>query len=100
MRAISIRRKTSFLQILEKLKHGLKPASDTAAVEPSDTTTGTGAAKTIVVGKGDTLWDIAARVYGNGEMYERIFKANRDGISDPNRIFPGMSLNLPAVEAN
>jgi nucleoid-associated protein YgaU len=33
-------------------------------------------------------------------MYERIFQANRDGISDPNRIFPGMSLNLPAAEAN
>ena len=44
---------------------------------------------------GDTLSAIARRFYGDGNLYRRIFEANRDQISDPNLIFPGQILRIP-----
>jgi nucleoid-associated protein YgaU len=43
----------------------------------------------------DTLWDIAARFYGDGSQWNRIFEANRDVINDPNVIYGGMQLTIP-----
>ncbi len=44
----------------------------------------------------DCLWRIAARpeIYGSGTLWNRIFKANRDKISDPDLIFPGQRLTI------
>ncbi len=50
--------------------------------------------RTIEVIKGDTLWDIAERAYGNGHEYPKIFKANPN-ITDPDRIEIGMLLLVP-----
>ena len=47
-----------------------------------------------VVG-GDTLSAIAQRFYGNGNLWPRIFEANRNQISNPNLIFPGQVLRVP-----
>ncbi|MGH3799397.1 MAG: Gmad2 immunoglobulin-like domain-containing protein [Pseudonocardiaceae bacterium] len=44
---------------------------------------------------GDTLSGIAQRFYGNGSLFPRIFQANRDQISNPDRIFPGQVLRIP-----
>lgn len=44
---------------------------------------------------GDTLTDIAARVYGNGAAWPQIVAANPGQIADPNQIFPGERLVLP-----
>lgn len=46
--------------------------------------------------KGDTLWDIAKRVYGDGNMYKKLAIANN--ISDPDKIFAGNGLILPSRE--
>ena len=54
----------------------------------------------VTVGQGESLWDIAVRVYGNADMYQRIYDANRDRIRDPDHIVPGMTLSLPAAGAN
>ncbi|MEO8668260.1 MAG: tetratricopeptide repeat protein, partial [Bauldia sp.] len=54
----------------------------------------------LTVESGDTLWTISARVYGNADLFGRIFEANRDRISNPNRIFPGMTLTIPAKAGN
>jgi tetratricopeptide (TPR) repeat protein len=95
--------------ILDKLKHGLKAAANGTASKASAVGTPGAAAdpkahsalpQSITVGAGESLWDIAAKVYGNSDMYLRIYDANRDRIHDPDRIFPGMTLNLPAVGAN
>lgn len=43
--------------------------------------------------KGDTLWSIAEKIYGDGKMYKKLAKANN--ISDPNKIIAGKSLILP-----
>jgi tetratricopeptide (TPR) repeat protein len=96
--------------ILDKLKHGLKTAADGtakagAAQEPNGTTTPDPNAhgaqpKSTTVGHGESLWNIAVRVYGNAAMYQLIYKANRDRISDPNHLVPGMTLNLPSASSN
>ena len=49
----------------------------------------------ITVRKGDTLSLIAKRAYGNPMMYNKIFEANPDLITNPNRIFPGQRLRVP-----
>ncbi len=46
-----------------------------------------------VVKKGDSLWRIAEKVYGNGFLWKKLFKANQDKIKDPNLIYPGQILN-------
>ena len=45
---------------------------------------------------GDSLSRIAKRVYGSGNDWPRIFEANRDLIQDPNKIFPGQKIKIPA----
>jgi nucleoid-associated protein YgaU len=49
--------------------------------------------QTYVVRPGDTLWDIAARTYGNGSDYVLILHAN-PGLT--NHITPGDHIVLPA----
>lgn len=51
--------------------------------------------KTYTVKKGDTLWAIAAKYYGNGAQYNKIYNANTDKISNPNLIYPGQVLTIP-----
>lgn len=46
---------------------------------------------------GDTLSKIAKDKLGDANAYMRIFEANRDQLSDPNKIFPGQRLKIPAV---
>ena len=51
---------------------------------------------TYTVKKGDCLWKIAKRFYGNGASYKKIFNANRDKISNPNKIQIGQVLTIPS----
>jgi nucleoid-associated protein YgaU len=44
---------------------------------------------------GDTLGAIAKRYYGNASKYVKIFEANKDIISDPNKIYPGQKIRIP-----
>lgn len=48
-----------------------------------------------VVAAGDTLSKIAKQYYGDPALYPRIFEANRDILTDPNRIQPGQKLRIP-----
>lgn len=52
-------------------------------------------AKTYTVRKGDSLWAIAAKYYGSGAQYAKIYSANTDQISNPNLIYPGQVLIIP-----
>lgn len=53
--------------------------------------------KSYTVVKGDTLWRISARLYNDGGKYKKIYEANRALIGgDPNRIYPGQQLVIPA----
>ncbi len=45
--------------------------------------------------KGDTLWKIAEKYYGDGNLYKDIFEANKDILKDPNMIKIGQKLRIP-----
>ncbi|MDG4603074.1 MAG: LysM peptidoglycan-binding domain-containing protein [Defluviicoccus sp.] len=53
----------------------------------------------IVVERGQSLWRIARETYGSGPAYTVIFEINRQQIQDPDRIYPGQVLRLPAAPA-
>jgi nucleoid-associated protein YgaU len=55
----------------------------------------TGPIKAITVQKGATLWAIARDRYGSGELYVRVFEANREAIRNADLIYPGQVFDLP-----
>lgn len=44
--------------------------------------------RTYTVVKGDCLWNIAKRYYGDGAQYMKIYNANKDKIKKPSLIYP------------
>ncbi|GLZ32440.1 hypothetical protein Lesp02_46280 [Lentzea sp. NBRC 105346] len=48
-----------------------------------------------VVVAGETLWGIAQKYYGNGNLYYRLVAANPGTITNPNLITPGMVIRVP-----
>ena len=61
--------------------------------------TGQATSRLYTVVAGDTLSHIAQRHYGNANRWPAIFEANRDKLSDPDKIFPGQVLRLPDDDA-
>ena len=59
--------------------------------------TGTPLATHVVV-VGDALRKIAKKYYGNPELSDRIFDANRDVLDDPDELHVGMELVVPKLE--
>ena len=53
------------------------------------------ATKIHVVEKGDTLGAIAKKYYGKAGAYMKIFEANKDVLTDPDKIKPGQKLRIP-----
>ena len=51
--------------------------------------------KTIIVQEGDWIFEISRREYGSIYEWKKIVEANKEIISDPNLIYPGMRLILP-----
>ncbi|MET3613144.1 nucleoid-associated protein YgaU/uncharacterized protein YoxC [Rhizobium aquaticum] len=49
----------------------------------------------VIIRKGDTLWQISRRVYGRGVRYTTIYLANQEMIDNPNRIAPGQVFGVP-----
>lgn len=54
------------------------------------------ASRTYTVKAGDTLSAIAKEQLGDAKAYTKIFEANRDQLSDPDKIKPGQVLKIPA----
>jgi nucleoid-associated protein YgaU len=57
---------------------------------------GASTSKTYTVQKGDTLSKIAKHHYGDANEWRKIFEANQDIINDPDLIYPGQELKIPA----
>ena len=55
----------------------------------------TASVRTYTVASGDTLSKIAKQFYNDGNQWPRIFDANRDVLSNPDRILPGQHLRIP-----
>ena len=90
----------SLLQVTKRQDIAVSPLLHAnAAAPPSDRGSSSAVAgpriATTVVSRGDSLWRISRVSYGAGMRYAVVYKANRDQIRDPNRIYPGQIFVLP-----
>ncbi|MCX5497494.1 tetratricopeptide repeat protein [Kaistia dalseonensis] len=93
-------------RILEKLAKGLDKVEETQ-VAAAATTTATDATApaakteakpaTYTIGKGDSFWSIAVKVYGDGHQFQRLIDANRDKIKNPNSLPAGLVIDVPPL---
>jgi NitT/TauT family transport system substrate-binding protein len=67
------------------------------APQPAAKTAGTGAQIYVVKG-GDTLSKLAERFYNAVSRWDKIYEANRDILKNPNYIYIGMKLTIPAAD--
>lgn len=87
------------VELLEYLKVEPNTASN-ASVQTTPEQAGTGGrtagGTTYTVQKGDNLWNIAKKFYGNGAQYTKIYAANRSVIgSNPSLIYQGQTFVIP-----
>lgn len=61
-----------------------------------DAGTGANSTKTYTVVKGDCMWGIAKKFYGNGSLYPRLAAAN-PSVKNQNLIYPGQVLTIPPL---
>ena len=77
----------------------IESSSDSSVCKPTEINTSeatnpkSNGSHTIV--KGDTLWAIAKKYYGDGSKYTKIYNANTDKIKNPSLIYPGQVLTIP-----
>ena len=87
---------------------GSSITNDVAAAQPSMASTETQAQpatveqaplkeskSSVIIRRGDTLWQISRRVYGAGVRYTTIYLANQAQIENPDRIRPGQVFGVP-----
>lgn len=78
------------LKTSTKSKDKKKPAKKVKSSNSKDN-----AKRTYTVKKGDCLWNIAKKFYGNGSAYTKIYDANTNKIADPHWIYPGQVFVIP-----
>lgn len=59
------------------------------------TTTPAAESQFYTVKSGDTLSAISKQVYGNANLYNKIFEANKPMLKSPEKIYPGQVLRIP-----
>ena len=69
----------------------------TAAGEPATIEQAplTKSANSVIIRRGDTLWQISRRIYGQGVRYTTIYLANEGQILNPDLIEPGQIFTIP-----
>lgn len=77
----------------------VEPVEEVGALAPEplepEPPTPTAAETTYVVQRGDSLWKIAERFYGDGRLWNVIYEANRDRIPSVTAMKPGTKLRIP-----
>jgi len=73
-----------------------KKMPDFSNVEGGSSSTAPSPDNIYEVQPGDSLSKIAKRHYGNANAWNKIFEANKDILNDPDKIFPGQKLKIPA----
>jgi len=95
------------MPLFDKKDDPAKPKADFSNVQSGHSTTApppvvpapdlsTKALRTHSVERGDSLWKIAKKYFGNGNKWKLIYDANRDVIgANPDLIKPGQVLTIP-----
>ena len=73
-----------------------RPPAVTRTVTTNNTAVAKPSGQNYTVKRGDCLWNIAKRFYGNGAKYTTISNANRSKIRNPNLTYPGQVLWIPS----
>ena len=73
---------------------GAVATPDTANITP-DASTATTLPATVIVGSNESLFNVAQRVYGDGNRFLDLYNANRDSIKDINVVHEGQELIIP-----
>jgi nucleoid-associated protein YgaU len=86
-------------KVWDEIKRVNPRADDITADFPIDTSMQRQAAsvQTYKVKAGDTLSKISKQFYGSPNEYMKIFEANKDKLSDPDKIQVGQELKIPAA---
>ena len=78
-----------------KIWDAIKTIPDWKTEVVADIQASAASAQTYTVKAGDTLSKIAKHYLGDANAYPAIFEANRDQLSDPDKIKPGQVLKIP-----
>lgn len=70
---------------------GLVKQEDAGNLQNPETVGG----KEYTIQKGNTLWGLAKKYYGDGSQYTKIYEANKDKIKNPNLIYPDQVITIP-----
>ncbi len=70
-----------------------------AGTQGAATITGQPREGRVVIQPGNNLWRISRVLYGSGEKYTMLYKANKDQIRNPDLIYPGQIFKTPEVAA-
>ena len=70
---------------------GLVKQEDAGSLQNPETIGG----KEYTIQKGNTLWGLAKKYYGDGSQYTKIYEANKDKIKNPNLIYPDQVITIP-----
>lgn len=93
--------KNQFWNYIKQADPGYSDLSADITVDPSlpkpaaAASASASSGKTYTVQSGDTLSKIAKQFYGDAGQYNKIFQANRNILSDPDKISPGQELVIP-----
>jgi nucleoid-associated protein YgaU len=98
-------KKADFSNVQSSFKSTEAPKADFSNVQSSFKTTEQEikpavVERSVTVEKGDTLSKISKDAYGKAKFWKQIFEANRDVLKDPDKIFPGQVLKLPAIDVD
>ena len=82
--------------IMPSTRDGTDPADKESGVQAPAESPATAMPSSYRVRAGESLWSISSEQLGSGDRYREILDLNPELGSDPNLIYPGMDLKLPA----
>ncbi|NQY82822.1 MAG: LysM peptidoglycan-binding domain-containing protein [Alphaproteobacteria bacterium] len=87
----------ALVQIRDGIELGRRVVSlqSPSAPKAEQSSASTPSVRTVKVRKGDSLWTLAKRVYGNGSKFPKILDANKDQIKSHKDLKPSMVLKVP-----
>ena len=84
--SLKVKSSTSAKKVVKKVEEKKVQSTPTASKTPQRTHT---------VKKGECLWGIARKYYGQGKLYTKIYDANTNKIANPNIIYVGQVFVIP-----